>query len=256
MSDCVDFGIELLETNDLDPVYVMLYESDISDDKFYKWLLAYWCFYDSGTASWIVDQKRFWKAMRECANDPKAKRGTERRHFRAENANRSLDYLERCGIDNLLDPLLETTTFDQVKRIVSGWIGFGPWMTFKIADMLECLDLAKIEFTTQDVFFYQSPLEGARRLALNLKEEIPEKEVASWATNYLIEELSDYYAPPAYNRDIGIQEVETVLCKWKSHLNGKYKVGEDLEYLEKSLSRMDTITSKQLLKTAKKCKLI
>ena len=35
--------------------------------------------------------------------------------------------------------------------------------------------------------------------------------------------------PPLYDRPIGLQEVETVLCKWKSHLNGHYPLYNDTD---------------------------
>jgi hypothetical protein len=42
-------------------------------------------------------------------------------------------------------------------------------------------------------------------------------------------------APPRRERLIGPQEAETILCKWKSYLNGHYQIGEDTESCEKGL---------------------
>jgi hypothetical protein len=39
--------------------------------------------------------------------------------------------------------------------------------------------------------------------------------------------FSSFTAPPRYDRPVGVQECETILCKWHSHLNGHYPVGKD-----------------------------
>jgi hypothetical protein len=39
--------------------------------------------------------------------------------------------------------------------------------------------------------------------------------------------FADLHAGPDYKRPIGIQEVETVFCKWKSHCSGHYPPGKD-----------------------------
>ena len=39
--------------------------------------------------------------------------------------------------------------------------------------------------------------------------------------------VSQYREPAAGRRNCGVQEAETVLCKFKSYLNGHYPVGKD-----------------------------
>ena len=53
-----DFGAQLLETKDLDPVYVMLHEADLGKPTLYRWLIAYWAFYHCGTAAWASNARR------------------------------------------------------------------------------------------------------------------------------------------------------------------------------------------------------
>jgi hypothetical protein len=43
----------------------------------------------------------------------------------------------------------------------------------------------------------------------------------------LPEHLGSLYAPPARDRLVNVQECETVLCKYKSHINGHYPPGKD-----------------------------
>ena len=249
MISCVRFGKQLLDTNDLDPIYVLLYNSQLEGFKLQKWLLAYWCFYDSGTASWILDQDKYWEAMYQAASSKEYPRGTERRHFRGDNATKSVAYLKHWGVRELFEPLLDRCeTCTDVMRVIDQWTGFGPWIGFKIADMLECLDLAEINFSPEEVFLFDSPKEGAERLVRSLGKNIPKDEIPRYAVDHLIERLDEYYAPPGYNRGIGVQEAETVLCKWKSHLNGKYQVGEDIVKLKKSLHKFKTPTALALRK--------
>jgi hypothetical protein len=51
----------------------------------------------------------------------------------------------------------------------------------------------------------------------------------------LLEHFARYEAPPARDRPCGPQEVETILCKWKSHMNGHYEVGKDIREVRHAL---------------------
>jgi len=260
MSSCGEFGKDLLDSNDLDPIYVMLFESNLKGFKLYRWLLAYWCFYDSGTACWIVDSPKYWETMKRAAQTTWVPRGVERRHFRGDLATNSIDYLTSVGLDRLVSPFIENDrlTYQQVMNTVVGWVGFGPWIGFKIADMLECLQIVNIEFSVENVFLFSSPLEGARRLAEELDVPVYNNvELSEWAVETISEELNRYYAPPGYKRMVGVQEVETVLCKWKSHLNERYQIGDDTNKLYKSLKRFKTSkTAQHLLSACRKGKLL
>jgi hypothetical protein len=47
--------------------------------------------------------------------------------------------------------------------------------------------------------------------------------------DYLIEYFAKNTAPPLHDRPVGLQEVETILCKWKSHQNGHYPLNNDID---------------------------
>ena len=55
----------------------------------------------------------------------------------------------------------------------------------------------------------------------------------------VVAELTEHYqgclAPPQEDRPVGLQEVETILCKWKSHMNGHYPVGLDNEEIREGV---------------------
>ncbi len=257
-----DFGQQLLETNDLDPVYVMLHNAQFERERLKKWLLAYFCFYHVGTASWIIEQRDYWKAMEAAAGSKDWPRSSERRHFRGNNAEESVRYLKRKGIDLLFaafeDPPRSGLDVQQVMDWVQQWVGFGPWIAFKVADMVERLGICKVSFDSGAMFLFKSPREAAEMLYEVERGEKAKsiEQAGSYAVNAILERLGESLAPPRYERKINVQEAETVLCKWKSYLSGHYEVGEDIEAVKKGLLRFSRCkTSQELYQAGKKGRL-
>ena len=229
-----DFGKRLIDTNDLDPVYVVLWKAQLDHKELQRWLLAYWCFYHSGTASWIVDRPgEFWLRMETAAASKDWPRCSERRHFRGKAATDSIAYLESQGVSQLFDyPTKYNRHLEDIMREVQTWVGFGPWIAFKVADMLERLGLADVEFSTGPIFLFKSPKEGADLMWERYGKGPEPEHKGEWAVKSLLRGLGPRLAPPRQERVLGVQEAETVLCKWKSYLNGHYKIGEDIEGLK------------------------
>ena len=254
--DVISFGKALLERNDLDPIYVMLYESSLSQEELNEWLLSYWSFYHSGTSSLIVDSSNYWETYKAACESKEFPRGHERRHFRAKIASQSyLDLSSKFPTPSLaVESLKSAKTLAEVTERVKTWYGFGDWIAFKIADMLERLALAPIEFEVDRVFLFESPKKGAKILwnSINKNTEQPKSvDLANWASDFIVGNLP-WYAPPRYERIINVQEAETILCKWKSYLGGHYKIGEDVESLQRALLRFPKCKLSQ--KLYKACK--
>ena len=249
------FGEQLLKLNDLDPVYVVLWNAQLDPIKLRRWLVAYWCFYHVGTSSWIVDQLDYWKAMLTAAKSKEWPRSRERRHFRGENARKSVYYLRSRGSVALFDDLERTDgSISEIMKAVQRWVGFGPWIAFKVADMVERMGLIKVHFDNGAMFLFDSPKEGAKMMAEI--EGGPIDNYQSWAVKTLIEHFKLRMAPPRYERRFNAQEAETVLCKWKSYMGGHYHLGEDVESVYKGLELFSTCsTSKQLIEGGKEGKL-
>jgi|SRR6185369_11331034 len=268
---CYDFGRQLLETLDLDPVYVVLYNAELEPELLQRWLLAYWGFYHVGTASWIAEAEdlAYWDRMRTAAGSKDYPRSSERRHFRGENARKSVEFLQSQGLSKLFSPFARSlapatimfvsddyakqtgakvgdTVFhdlsaEYVVEHVKTWVGFGPWIAFKVADMLERLGLARIHFDVETAMYEGSPTEGAQML---WEEEgkpplIREGQTrpATWAVARILSELRTLSAPPDFKRIIGPQEAETILCKWFSYTKGHYHLGEDIKAVRSGLLR-------------------
>jgi hypothetical protein len=60
--------------------------------------------------------------------------------------------------------------------------------------------------------------------------EAPQRELED-----LIDRFYKYKAPPSGNRPVGVQEIETILCKHQSHSNGRYWVGKDIHEMRLGL---------------------
>lgn len=253
---CFWFGRDLIESGDLDPVYILIDEWEREPQVLYHYLMAYWCFYHMGTAAWITDayvqmgEEGYWERFEQAAKSKDYPRCTERRHFRGAAAVKAYEYLKTEGVLPLMAPIVrqDFTTCSEVMKYVQEWRSFGPWIGFKVADMIERLNIAPIEFSVADVYLFESPLKGAEALRESLSAEVEDEDLPSWAVSTLIKRYEDLKAPPRYERAVGVQEAETVLCKWKSHLNNHYTLGEDIESCQKCLQAYPkSLISHQLL---------
>lgn len=238
--DCYTFGRELVRTKDLDPVYVLAWETGMGKYQLRNWLLAYWCFYHVGTASWICDGD-FWERMERAAASKDYPRSAERRHFRGQAALKSVQYLKSRGVDALFKDLLRAGVKASDKiNTVRRWYLFGEWISFKVVDMLERLDLCPVEFDVGTAFYEGSPTKGAQLLWDHHNPGLDSGRepggVCNWAADMILGELGHLDAPPRYERKINVQEVETICCKWKSYMNGHYHVGEDIEACRRALA--------------------
>lgn len=253
-----EFGEQLLLTKDIDPVYVALENSGWSKVTKARWCLAYWCLYNAGVASYIAeDEAEFWRRLRLAADNTtpaptggRWPRGKERRHWRGEQALFSyMDLLKRYAREPeaFVATVGSMNTFEQsplafkaVSDRVQEHTGFGPWMAFKIADMLEQVFHVPVNFDNAAVFMFKDPKEAALRFwrrQLKLPEMAkPRNERES--INSVVAHLTgffDGFDAPNGRRKVGLQEIETILCKWKSHENGHYPPGNDLHELRSGL---------------------
>ena len=236
-----EFGTHLLDSGDLDPVYVALHALQLPKRQLERWLLAYWCWYDCGVASYLSERegKQFWTVMRSAAlNETTAPsggrwlRGRERRHARGAQAVRMVDELaQRHGAPENFAAHLDIDrkwTCREVMDYAGANYLFGPWISFKVADMAErCLGSA-VSFDEASTFMFRDPTEAALMLWRERTRQPPnalpksKDHVIREVVGYLEGQFGHRAAPPRDDRPVGLQEVETILCKWKSHVHGKY----------------------------------
>lgn len=255
------FGEQLVVTGDLDPIYLMLNNGPLDAPTTARWCLAYWMFYHAGVASRIAehDGESFWAHV-WAAQVNKWPRGTERRHFRGANADNAIRYLEAtypnpedacaqlAGYD-IWDSLVDAAPIDPVPfALVASraqqWVGFGPWIAFKIADMIDVCIGIPVHFPQNSSVWYDEPVKGGfwaerarlysddiRMEALKADDEATPPDMQRYIVDSIIPDYLEWYRENGVvgpdNRGVGIQELETIFCKYKSHLNGHYPIGKD-----------------------------
>jgi hypothetical protein len=277
--DIYAFGEQLLRTKDIDPVYVVLDSAGWSNELKARWCLAYWCTYHVGVASYVASHTgdAYWSVLAQVAvNETPAPtggrwpRGKERRHWRGKQAYASWTDLARRYAQ---DPSLFVATlanpktfisigtlgaFDpapipyaEVAKAVKVHVGFGSWMAFKIADMLEQVFNIPVDFDNAAVFMFKDPKEAALRF-WRFKYKLPENarpnsedDVINKVVDHLVDHFSStsQFTAPTGRRLVGLQEVETILCKWKSHINGHYPLNNDIEELRHAAEAWAPYTS-------------
>lgn len=262
--DILEFGQRLLLSKDLDPIYVALAKLCLDPVVLKRWLLAYWCTYHAGVSCYLAEQETaagFWTYLQAAAINQEVvpapvggrwPRGHERRHWRGANAMKSYaDLRRRYGKkpENMADycangelpgqkVLATQTTCAEVMKRAKEHVGFGPWIGFKVADMAERVLGTSVSFDGSELFLFDSPREAAEIL---YKQHFPNVEPNSsttpllWSCSYLKDKFQGWEAPPYFDRVVNLQEVETILCKWKSHLNGHYPLYNDLVEISEGL---------------------
>lgn len=248
-----DFGRQLIRTGDLDPVYIALRNVEWPEEQHKRWLVAYWLFYHPGAACYMSEAsgEYFWNRVSNAAKNvteppvgERWPRASERRHFRGDKCVKAVEELRRRfkGGHELVDFVAEAAPdYRALYNRVCSLPQFGPWMAFKVADMLErCLDV-HVDFDLGSVTMFDDPKKAAlmvaRRnlgMADNVRFKDPDTTIRR-VVEHLIEVYKDEAAPPSRDRAIGYQEAETVLCKWKSHVNGHYPVGKDCREIREGL---------------------
>jgi hypothetical protein len=277
----VEFGDALLKTGDLDPIYIALGAARFTEPKLCKLLLAYWCFYDLGTATRLADVKDadYWDAMLVAASnegftsDGKKPwpRGAERRHFRGEQANLAMGELYKkyrlLGHGAVMTKFLglhksDRVTFKSVSKAVQTHRGFGDWIAFKCADMAERVLRIEVDFNDCELGIYKDPRQGAAVAFLEQTKAcytVDDVEQKPWDFPIRDDQLKstvDYYvklfcrkghvALPWKDRFVNVQEIETIFCKYKSHLKGSYPPGKDTRELIHALDPLTNPSAMQI----------
>jgi hypothetical protein len=150
------FGAQLISTEDLDPVYCAIVGARIEGDQLARLLVAYCLYYHLGLAAWLSDhsQEDFWDAALEAARNETPSplggrwpRGTERRHFRGQKAIGAIETLaRRYSPTDLLEELKRARDLDAIIATVTEWPMCGPWIAFKLADLMERVARSPVTF--------------------------------------------------------------------------------------------------------------
>ena len=243
--DIIEFGEALLRTQDLDPVYVMLHRT-LPRGQLERWCVAYWCFYHAGAASYLSEREgdEFWTLMLRAAQNTTAPpvrpgerwpRASERRYFRGPKCIKAVEWMANRWdrpedlVDHLVgmsQPVGSPRTEKSVMEAVQEMPLFGPWIGFKVADMFERVLGLHVRFSDDIGLIYKEPRAGLVLWNENCGSGVAFTLMGHYRS--LMEYFEKHPAPPDLGRPCGPQEVETILCKWKSHMGGHYPVGKDI----------------------------
>lgn len=252
--DVSTFGRHLIESGDLDPVYIALPRAVQDEEQLHRWLIAYWCYYSCGFASYASEHRgdEFWKVLMTAAENivpaptgGRWPRGHERRHARGAQGIKMVKGLEQrygCVPEDIVGYVVENApSYEGVANRVREHTLFGPWISFKVCDMVDRVLGIHMDFSEAVVFMFDDPAKAALMLwrqHFQLPESARPKDQAAvihGVVENLKETFKDLKAPPLFDRNIDLQEVETVLCKWKSHMNGHYPLNNDIVKIASSL---------------------
>ena len=253
MTPIVDFGKELLRSFDLDPIYIALNRIELPEYKRARWLVAYWCFYHAGVASWMSDVRRggdyYWgymdNAARNILSAPTPQktwpRGTERRHFRGKAAVRAVAELASCYPDAIymLDYLCDAGPLDikSVMERAQTHTMFGPWIAFKVADMLDAVWGVEVDQRDVSAFLYDSPRKSIEECCANDEVEImcTKEDEPVKAMGWLQHQLRNYRIPHKLKMAPDYFALETIWCKHYSHRHGHYPLYKDIKEIRHGL---------------------
>lgn len=225
----ITFGKQLLESYDLDPLYVILAGTSWSERMMKRFLLAYWIFYSAGVACKVAESKSFYRTMFEMdANH--APRGHERRHLRGQAFIDCVNGLKSFGTpEQVVDAMTVGNDFQTIAKAVQTFRGFGPWMSFKIADMTERVLQKPVDFSNAEIGVYKDPVKGAALIMFGDQNHPITLDELHDVFSSLQHDFRHYKAPPYQDRLINIQELETIACKYKSHVNKHYPLWTDTQ---------------------------
>lgn len=245
--DVVEFGEELFASHDLDPVYVALQRSNLGRGQLAHWLVAYWLFYSVGFACYASEQpsSRFWRLMLLAATNAtltpfgaRWPRGAERRHFRGRAAEVAVNQLhQRYPEPEMMLEWITSGPMDAASVVTRATDHpmFGPWVGFKIADMIDAV--WEPGSVTQDdigLFLYDSP---RKAIDICYKEgalsqlPTPKMDRYEYALSWLGLQLKHCRIPHKPQAAPDWFSLETVWCKYGSHAHGYYPLGKDTREL-------------------------
>jgi hypothetical protein len=117
--------------------------------------------------------------------------------------------------------------FQSISAAAQSFRGFGPWIAWKIADMTERVLQRSVDFSNAEIGVYRDPVKGAALIRFGDQHHPITRDELHETFAVLQSDFDNYVAPPYADRKVNIQELETIACKYKSHVNGHYPPGND-----------------------------
>ena len=250
----IDFGAHLLTSRDLDPIYIALNKCAFDSGTRNRWLTAYCAFYSAGFACWASEQETagYWSALHTAAVNEvptpfgeRWPRSSERRHFRGEQAKKAIIAWKEKYEENpecMMEYISEgapsfTQTYERAKQHRS----VGAWMGFKLVDLVDACMGYEIDQSDIMLFMYDTPRESLLR-RWQEKYQLPatakprdEEAVIRGMVQYYQDIFKDHTIPHKPGKPLDMFCLETIFCKYQSHLNGHYPLYNDIDEITHGL---------------------
>lgn len=234
---CEEFAINIVESGDLDPDYIFLLnvfnKLKLTDEQRATWIVMKTVVYNSCSEAEIFFRERTFENVEYGAERRKHKRYAKRyfEAFKAHAVGRAASVHRYFrGL-----PPSASVSLQALRRID----GVGPWAAWKCLDLLERVLHLPVDFSSVDFrIAYEYPLKGILMLAGH-EEDVTLLKDSSLYRDCLEISVNKIGAgrlclsPPTRDRPIGVQEFETIFCKYHSYMHGHYTPGEDLHRLRR-----------------------
>lgn len=243
--DVKTFARAMLESRDLDPLYDVLRElyvaMDLDEERalwFTTLYLAYYNLPSALTAFWYLPLDDAYELLHG-AGEPQAltalPMATERRNLRIGgkvvlNLQSYLGWVAVFGSQRLF--LRQRWGDNPERNFLAFWDtaqsvwGNGRWAAFKWADLLKNVHGWNLAAPDMRMAFCSGPKEGLQLLYGYPTEDVP-------TLDRMGADLRERLAADGLNLDW--EELETVLCNFKSLYKGKYYVGHDIDELQERI---------------------
>lgn len=181
----------------------------------------------------MASDQDFWEVVRSNAATPEVKRGTERRHFRGENARKAIEKLASFNKTpwQLLTYMypshsMGTPTYDTLYKWITGPFAgtqFGPYFIWKLYDIFNvCLGMP-ISLTLEEAVKYMP--DEPKKAAAHFFPDLDFINAVNRINVYIAQ-----FPHPVREGKCGLAEAETVLCMMKGFFKTKsHLIGDDIQ---------------------------
>ena len=160
----------------------------------------------------------------------------ERRYFYSKIARDTIRGLKDFGPpEKVVDAMTFHRDYITIVQSVQSFTGFGPWISWKIADMTDRVLGWYVDFLEANLYMYRDPVKGAAYILTGDKNYKITSEELNGVVYMMLTHFKGYLAPPFQDRIVNVQEIETILCKYKAHCFGHYPWGNDTIHVAKAL---------------------
>jgi len=219
------FALKTIMTDDLDPVYVALYRSNMPEAQLMRWCAAFVTYYHMGTACELctLEGSDFWHKLWMIYDT--APRASERRHFRGEAGRKAI---RRWAVEYKTPEAFFAACMQPsfMKLLNKGIPQIGTYFSWKCMDLREAVFGYHVDWTNAEHHLVTLPTQGMQVIFPELAEQAKPDYAA--ALHRVADEIKYLNAPPRGVRSCGIAEAETVCCMAKSYYKNKKPIGKDI----------------------------